>query len=117
MVSCTKDDPQQPTELTTSWKETDNFTNSGGTPEWHKTDAGREEIIQFKENNNFSSSIRINLNRYILQPIDPSSARLKLYEEGKTDTLHWTMYNITPNAMDVSFGSCVDGCGKRFVRL
>ena len=117
LVSCSKDDPQQPQELTTSWKETDYFSGTSGTPEWHKTEAGKEEVIQFKDNNGFSSSVHINLNKYTMQAIDASSAQLKLYEEGKTDTLHWTMYNITPNTMDVSFGSCINGCGKRFSRL
>lgn len=118
LAGCAKDDPQTSTELATSWKETDYFASIGSnTPSWQKTETGKEEIIQFKPNNEFSSSQRINLNRYIMQPIDAASANLRLYKEGGTDTLHWIINNITPNTMEISFGNCIEGCGKRFVRL
>jgi hypothetical protein len=116
LVGCIKDD-RQASDETTVWKETDYFFSAGGAPTWHKTENSKEEVIQFKTNNVFSSSERTNLNRYIMQPIDAASANLKLYEEGKTDTIHWTIYNITQNTMEAGFFGCIEGCGKRFVRL
>ena len=113
-TGCIKDHPQ---EVSTVWKETDHFFSTGSTPAWHKTEIGKEEIIQFKTNNEFSSSERANLNRYLMQSIDASSAKLKIYEQGKTDTIYWTIYNITPNTMEASFEGCIEGCGKRFTRL
>ena len=118
LLSCNKEGSEKPLSLASSWKETDYYYSIGGPVQWHKTEFSKEEIIQFKEENVFSSSVYKNLNRYIMEPLAANnSANFKLYEEGKTDTVRLIAYNITPNTMDVGFLGCIEGCGKRFARL
>ena len=116
-IGCAKDEATNSVEVTTEWKETDHYYSIGGPLIWKKTETGKEEIIRFKKNNEFYSSQYTNLNRYILEPASVDDAKLKLYEEGKTDTLRWTIYDVTPNAMKIGFGGCIEGCGKKFTRL
>jgi hypothetical protein len=116
-ICCAKDEARPSIEMSSAWEETDHYYSIGGPLIWNKTDEDKKEIIQFKSDNEFSSSERTNLNRYNMQPIDAGAARLKLYEEGKTDTVHWIIYDVTANTMKIGFEGCIEGCGKKFKRL
>lgn len=117
LIGCVKDESRHTVELPSVWKETDHYYSIGGPIIWKKTETGKEETIQFKANNEFYSSERTNLNRYIMEPTGVGDAKLKLYEEGKTDTIRGTVYDITPNTMKIGFDGCIEGCGKKFTRL
>jgi hypothetical protein len=117
LIGCAKDEATNSVEVTSEWKETDHYYSIGGPLIWKKTETGKQEIIRFKKNNEFYSSQYANHNRYILEPAGVGDAKLKLYEEGKTDTLRWTVYDVTPNTMKIGFEGCIEGCWKKFTRL
>jgi hypothetical protein len=117
LFGCAKDEARTSIEMSSLWKETDHYYSIGGPLIWDKTEIGKEETIQFKANNEFYSSQQANLNRYIMEPAGAGHANLKLYEEGKTDTVRWKIYDITPNTMKIGFEGCIEGCGKKFTRL
>ena len=120
LLSCNKDTDHQSEglDLTSAWKETEHYFSIGGPIEWYSTEAKDAELIEFKKDNVFTSSAHTNLNRYKIEPVDGNtSAKLKLYEAGKIDTLTWTIYNITQDSIDVAFSNCIEGCGKRFKRV
>jgi hypothetical protein len=117
LIGCAKDETRASIERPTVWKETDHYYSIGGPLIWSKPEAGKEETIQFKTNNEFYSSQQTNLNRYTMETTGTGNANLKLYEEGKTDTIRWIIYDVTPNTMKIGFEGCIEGCGKKFTRL
>jgi hypothetical protein len=117
LTGCAKDERPTSIEMTSEWKETDHYYSIGGPLIWQKTETGKQEVIRFKENNEFYSSQHATLNRYIMEPTGVGDANLKLYEEGKTDTVRWIIYDVTPNTMKIGFEGCIEGCGKKLTRL
>ena len=117
LIGCAKNEGRPSVELPSVWKETDHYYSIGGPIIWKKAETGKEETIQFKANNEFYSSQQTNLNRYIMESTGVGEAKLKLYEEGKTDTVRGTIYDVTPNTMKIGFEGCIEGCGKKFTRL
>lgn len=118
-TACSKSDEQKPSVLSSSWKETEEYYSIGGPIIWKQTPAANAEVIEFKENHVFYSSLRPNLNRYDLEEADNATepAKLKLYEAGKTDTTYWFLKTVTRDGIEIGFSGCIEGCGKRFVRV
>lgn len=122
VASCSKEEEEEAAAdkkgITTSWKETDYYYSIGGPAIWKPTAAGEEETIRFKNNNVFYSSVHTEWNRYrISEPDSDGIARLKLYTAGNRDTTYWFIKTVTPETIEIGFGGCIEGCGKRFSRI
>lgn len=117
--ACSKQTNPEEWNKPTTWKETDSYYSTGGPITWKKTETKDAEILQFKENNIFSSTVYTQFNRYKIETADATNslARLKLYEAGKPDTTYWFLKTVTPNTIEVGHSGCIEGCGKRFLQV
>ena len=105
-------------DITSRWKETDHYFSVAGPIEWHRTEPQNAETLEFRKDSAFYSSAHPKLNGYRIEASSGStSAKLKLFEAGKTDTTYWLITNLTQNSLTVGFFGCVEGCGKKFVRV
>lgn len=116
LAGCSKQKAEKGTLPPSAWKETDHYYSIGGPIIWKETEPTKAEIIQFKPDNVFYSSVHTKLNRYEWETIN-TAYRLKLYEAGKTDTTYWFVNTLTPDTLEIGFSGCIEGCGKRFVLL
>jgi hypothetical protein len=117
-IGCEKNGENNTGDLTSGWKETDHYYSIGGPVEWHRTESQNAEIIEFRKDSVFYSSVYTKVNRYKIETIaGSSSAKLKLYEEGKTDTTYWFVKEVTQNNLIIGVSGCIEGCGKKFVRV
>lgn len=118
LVSCQKNQDNNTEDLTSSWKETDHYFSIGGPIQWHPTESQNAETIEFRKDSVFYSSVYTKLNGYRIEPIAGSnSAKLKLFEQGKTDTTLWYISNLSQNSLTIGVSGCIEGCGKKFVRV
>lgn len=119
VIGCDKEAVQKEQNITSAWKETDYYYSIGGPIIWKKTDADKAETIRFKKDSIFYSSAHPELNRYIIEEPQTTSAfsKLKLYTLGQRDTTHWFLKEVTPEVIEIGFSGCIEGCGKRFSRV
>ena len=117
IASCEKNNENGSGELISKWIETEHYYSIGGPGEWHPTKVADAEIIEFKNDNVFYSSLNNKLNRHQIHTEGTAAPRLKLYEEGKMDTIYWFISEITQNSLTVGVSGCIEGCGKKFTRV
>ena len=117
-VGCEKNSENNTGNITSQWKETDHYYSIGGPIEWHPTESQNAEIIEFRKDSVFYSSVYTKINRYKIETIaGSSSAKLKLYEDSGTDTTYWFVNEVTQNNLIIGVSGCIEGCGKKFVRV
>ena len=117
IAGCEKSGENSSDSLISKWTETDHYYSIGGPIEWHPTEAPNAETIEFKNDNIFYSSLNNKLNRYQIITEGTTTPKLKLYEEGKTDTTYWFISQVTQNSLTVGISGCIEGCGKKFTRV
>ena len=119
VLSCNKEQQKKETGITSAWKETDYYYSIGGPAIWKPTEDTTAEIIRFINDGIFYSSEHTLWNRYIIESPEPTSgiAPLKLYRSGTLDTTTWFLKTVTPETIEIAFGGCIEGCGKRFSRV
>ena len=118
IAGCEKNNEKGSRELISKWIETEHYYSIGVPGEWRPTEAADAEIIESKNDNVFYSSINKKLNRHqIITNTGNTTPKLKLFEEGKTDTTYWVINEITQNSLTVGVIGCIEGCGKKFVRV
>jgi len=117
LAGCEKSGENSSDSLISKWTETDHYYSIGGPIEWHPTEASNAETIEFKNDNAFYSSLNKKLNRYHIITDGTTAPKLKLYEHGKTDTTYWFISQVTQNSLTISASGCIEGCGKKFVRV
>ena len=118
IASCEKGSENSSGGLISKWIETDHYYSIGAPIEWHPTEVSDAEIIEFKNDNIFYSSLNNKSIRYqIITSGGSSTPKLKLYEEGKTDTTYWFINEVTQNSLTVGISGCIEGCGKKFIRI
>ena len=81
IAGCKKQNEKSSKDLISKWIETDHFYSIGGPIEWHHTEAANAEIIEFKNDNIFYSSVYKKLNRHqIITSNGNATPKLKLFE-------------------------------------
>lgn len=118
IAGCEKNNENGSKDLISKWIETEHYYSIGGPGEWHPTKASDAEIIEFKNDNVFYSSLNKKLNRHqVITSTGRTTPKLKLFEEGKTDTTYWLINEVTQNSLTVGVIGCIEGCGKKFTRV
>ena len=118
IAGCEKNNENGSRNLISKWIETEHYYSIGSPGEWHATEAANAEIIEFKNDNVFYSSINNKRNRHqVVTGGGTTTPKLKLFEEGKTDTTYWLINEVTQNSLTVGVIGCIEGCGKKFTRV
>lgn len=114
-AACKKE--SNPSSIEGRWNLTETYTSTGGATDWKPvTDKRLTELVEFKANGVYSSSRKLDFDRY--QVTD--SVTLVLFSSVvATQPKYFYRFKLTNNSLELSPTApyiCTDGCTARYTR-